>query len=240
MSFSSNYSEAAERNKEPLRQVLSQFLSSMEKSLPSSLSSSSSLDENKKKRILEIASGYGQHVSHFARSFPNYEFQPSELTPQNFESIMERCKELSNVKPPILIDISKELEELMTLESGALQTTYHSIIAINLLHISPWKTTPMLIKNASRLLQHDDDDDDDGGYLFIYGPFNVNHEYTSEGNKNFDEHLKSRCEEWGIRDVQDVEKEAHLCGFILLERIPMPANNFTLVFKKKSTKHNDH
>ncbi|KAG2389320.1 hypothetical protein C9374_013880 [Naegleria lovaniensis] len=214
MSFSSNYSEAAERNKEPIRQ------------------------NSSSRRILEIASGYGQHVSHFARSFPSYEFQPSELTSQSFESIVERCKDLNNVQAPIIVDISQEWEEVINhlKEEGANgldnSTKFHSIIAINLLHISPWKTTLMLMQNASQLLQ---DNNEEGGYLFIYGPFNVNHEFTSEGNKNFDEHLKSRCEEWGIRDVQDVEKEANLYGLKLLERISMPANNFTLVFKKMST-----
>ncbi|EFC49714.1 predicted protein [Naegleria gruberi] len=204
-----NYSEAAERNKEPILQVLLKYLSN---------------EKDSGEQILEIASGYGQHVSHFAKEFQNLIFHPSEMTDENFAIIKERTSSLSNVLTPTIIDISRE-------ESLPFECKFKAIIAINLVHISPFKCCTMLMKHASEILKSSSSSAATGnGYLFLYGPFNVNGEFTSEGNRNFDENLKLRNPLWGIRDVEQVEKEANQFGLKLIERVSMPANNFTLVF----------
>ena len=209
MSFSSNFSEAAERNKEPILSVLLKYIS-----------------ESNPINLLEIASGTGQHASHFAPKLSNVQFFPSDLTDEMFHSISERCNGLNNVNTPRLIDISCEIEDCEGMKHLLDQNiSIQAILTINLLHISPWRCTIMLMKNSSRLLES-------GGLLFVYGPFNINHEFTSEGNKNFDEHLKGRNAEWAIRDMGDVEQEANKNGLTLIDKVAMPANNFTLVFKK--------
>jgi hypothetical protein len=129
--------------------------------------------------------------------------------------------ELKNVLPPIQIDASN-------VQTPWLQSNepLQAIVNINMIHISPWACTKGLMYNASKLLPK-------GGYLFTYGPYNLNGEYTSEGNKNFDASLKRRNPEWRIRDVSEVEAEANNNGLVLVERVQMPANNFTLVWQKQ-------
>ena len=71
------------------------------------------------------------------------------------------------------------------------------------------------------------------GLLFLYSPFTVDGEHTADSNVTFDDYLRETNPEWGIRDVQQIQKEAEACGFESVEIASMPANNLTLVFRKK-------
>jgi hypothetical protein len=70
------------------------------------------------------------------------------------------------------------------------------------------------------------------GYLLIYGPFNVDGKFTSEGNEKFDAWLKEKNELFGVRNYEDVVEEAKKNDLEFVEKISMPSNNFILVFKK--------
>ena len=59
--------------------------------------------------ILEIASGSGEHVVHFARNLPSLVFQPSDPEPEALLSISAWVKaaQVTNVRAPIVLDASQ-------------------------------------------------------------------------------------------------------------------------------------
>jgi hypothetical protein len=90
--------------------------------------------------------------------------------------------------------------------------------------VSPWATCEGLMRLSKNHLE---------GYLFIYGPFNVDGKFTSEGNEKFDAWLKEKNELFGVRNYEDVVEEAKKNDLEFVEKISMPSNNFILVFRKK-------
>jgi hypothetical protein len=99
-----------------------------------------------------------------------------------------------------------------------------AVVAINMVHISPWRATEGLIQGAARILPP-------GGILYLYGAYTENGVHTAPSNAAFDESLKARNPEWGVRAIEDVTRLAEAHGLLLLERLPMPANNLSLVFR---------
>lgn len=95
----------------------------------------------------------------------------------------------------------------------------------NMIHIAPFDAAVGLFRGAGRLLPAH-------GMLFTYGPYKFGGKHTAESNASFDQSLRSRNLSWGVRDVDELEKLAARCGMQLSERVPMPANNFSLVWKK--------
>ncbi len=99
------------------------------------------------------------------------------------------------------------------------------MVCNNVLHISPWAVSQNLFAGAGRLLRG-------GGHLFIYGPFKRGGQHTAPSNADFDESLRARNPEWGVRDVDDLEALAKDAGLTLADAVPMPANNLVLVFTR--------
>jgi hypothetical protein len=168
--------------------------------------------------ILTIAEGSGQHVVHFAKNLPDFEFQPTDADPEMIPSIKAyvdeaKCK---NVRPPILLDASKDV---WPVEHA------HVILCINMIHISPWSATEGLFRGAARILP-------DGGLLLTYGPYRFSGEFTAPSNKEFDASLRARNPEWGVRDVDDLRNLAQSVGVGLEGEVPLPANNHLLIFSK--------
>jgi hypothetical protein len=190
---------AAERNKSPIVDVLGRVLSGHGV-------------------VLEVASGTGQHVVHFAKAFPELAWQPSDPDPELRESIARRVGEerLTNVKPPIDLDVTKLP---WPLQAAA------AVVCINMIHVAPWSATLALLKGAQALLppQH---------VLFLYGPYRRFGQHTSKSNEQFDSDLRAHDAEWGLRDVEAVSEAAASSGFALAEIVEMPANNFSLIFKR--------
>ncbi|XP_043467139.1 methyltransferase-like 26 [Leptopilina heterotoma] len=200
---------AAERNKDPILSVLRNYIK-----------------KGVAQVFLEIASGSGQHVAHFAPNFPNVTFYPSENgDPKLIRSIEAHTAEMSNVKTPTNIDIATNYK---TWNNGFFkESTIDYMYTSNLTHVSPFECTISLFKNAGKLLNSD-------GLLFMYGPFAVDGNLSPESNINFDKSLRAQNSELGIRDTRDLQELADKNGLQLLEMKDMPANNKTLIWKKSS------
>jgi hypothetical protein len=168
--------------------------------------------------VLELASATGQHIEHFARALPNLIWQPSDYDAEHVATLQERVRRanLANLVPPLKIDVT---------ETDWPITRAHAVFNANMIHIAPWAVTVGLFAGAARLLQA-------GAPLVSYGPYSIDGQHISDSNRDFDESLKSRNPEWGVRDTAELSKVANEHGFTLEERVQMPANNFTLIWRK--------
>lgn len=169
--------------------------------------------------VLEIASGTGEHVVHFARAFPALEWQPSDPDADGLRSIAAWSAEsgLANIRPPLDLDAASPDWPI-----GAVD----AILCINMVHISPWSATTGLMRGASARLAP-------GAPLYLYGPYRRSDAPTAESNEAFDRALKARNPEWGLRLVDDMIALAadHALDFERL--VEMPANNLSLIFRKR-------
>lgn len=168
--------------------------------------------------ILEIASGSGFHVVRFAEAFSSATWQPSDPDPTARTSIQAHVTDagLANVLAPLALDVCAEPWPVGEVAA---------IVCINMIHISPWRATEALFTGACQRLARN-------GVLFTYGPYVVDGDFIAESNKAFDRDLRGRNPEWGLREVADIEALADRCGFTRSAMIAMPANNFSLVFRK--------
>jgi hypothetical protein len=101
-----------------------------------------------------------------------------------------------------------------------------AVVAINMVHVAPWSATPALFEGAKALLAT-------GKVLFLYGPYRRFGRHTSGSNAQFDLDLRAQNAEWGLRDLEAVSDVASATGFALAEIVEMPANNLSLVFKRR-------
>jgi len=191
---------SAERNKGPILGVLRRIL-------PGSGT------------VLEIASGTGQHVVHFAAALPHLAFQPSDPDPGCRESVAGWIGEagVSNISPPLGVDVR--------LPDWGVDTA-DAVICANMIHIAPWACAEGLAAGAARLLPAQ-------GPLVIYGPFKRDGAHTAPSNEAFDASLRAQDPDWGIRDLEAVEALGEAHGLVLEEIVEMPANNLTVVLRKR-------
>jgi SAM-dependent methyltransferase len=189
---------AAERNKEPILAVLRRVLP--ETGL-----------------VLEIASGTGQHIVHFARELPGLKWQPSDPDPEMHGSIKAWIVRtgLRNVRDPLTLEVC----------SAAWPSHADAVLCINMIHIAPWTATAGLMSGASRLLRK-------AGLLYLYGPYRRYGQHTSASNEAFDRDLRLRNPEWGVRDLESVAEVAANWHFALEDVVEMPANNLSVIFRR--------
>jgi cyclopropane fatty-acyl-phospholipid synthase-like methyltransferase len=171
-------------------------------------------------KVLEIASGAGEHAIFIAKAMPTLDWQPSDPDQESRDSIASWMahEEPANVRPPLAIDVR---EETWDIENRA---PFDAIVSINMIHIAPWSAALGLLRGAERLLRT-------GGILFLYGPF-MRDGHTAPSNAAFDASLKARSVEWGVRDLSEICIAAERHGLRLLETIEMPANNLSVIFAK--------
>ena len=167
---------------------------------------------------LEIASGSGEHVLHFGAHLPQWIWQPSDPSAEARASIAAwlASQAVPNILAPIDLDASAALWPVAAADA---------ILAINMVHISPWAATVGVMRNAGRLLPV-------GGALYLYGPYRQTGAPFAQSNAAFDEDLRRRNPDWGIRAVEDVAAEAVANKLALDEIVAMPANNLSLIFKR--------
>lgn len=171
-------------------------------------------------RVLEVASGTGQHVAYFAQRFPGVHFQPADREAEFRASIVSwvRHAGVSNVAAPLDIDTT----------AGPFPVAPDSVDVVlcsNMIHIAPWAACVGLLSGTAHVLADD-------GKLILYGPFKLNGEHTAPSNHAFDDSLKSRNSQWGVRDLADVTKLAQAHGLVRVQQTAMPANNLLVVFQK--------
>ena len=190
---------SADRNKGPILEVLAGVLP--ERGL-----------------VLEIGSGTGQHITHFARAFPQLDWQPSDVDAEMRRSISAwiRQERLAKVREPIVLDVQSLPWPVAAAEA---------IVCINVLHVAAWATTQALFEGAREVLRP-------GACLFLYGPYRRKGRHTASSNERFDAELRAFDPEWGVRDLERVTEVAALAGFARTEVVDMPANNLSVVFRK--------
>lgn len=199
---------ASERNKGPILSVLQKYIR-----------------RDPDQVFLEISSGSGQHIAHFAPMFPQITFFPTEYETNLLESIGAYANEFVNIKQPLKVDITTDFR---TWANGMFkETSIDYIYNANMMHITPYECSLGLFNNAGKLLN-------DNGILFTYGPYAIDGKITPESNVNFDKMLKSQDERWGLRDINDLKKLAEKNNIKLIAMFDMPANNKTLIWKKMS------
>lgn len=203
------YAQAVLKNREPILNILKQFMPNQG-------------------NILEIASGTGEHSLFFAPHFPQQRWIPSDCTSESLASIKAWGEEYphDNLQSPLTIDVM-ERDWFLSLQGKEIS----AIVCINMIHIAPWEACLGLLAGAGQLLPKD-------GILYLYGAYKVNNRHTAPSNEEFDRYLRSQNPLWGVRNVEDVEKVAHHGGLELSQTIPMPSNNFSLIFVKKGIKDN--
>ena len=208
------FAPAAERNKEPIAEVLGEILA---ESLPNVGEVS-----DKTKTALEVASGSGQHIVHFANRFPDVCWQPSDLSSQAVASVNSRVREagLVNIKPCLQIKADSD---------GWPAGPFDLILNINMIHIAPWSACEGLFRRGACLLSRN-------GALVLYGPFQTNDPPTAVSNLAFDQSLRERDPSWGVRHLEEVNDLAQSNELHIQKKILMPANNLILVFRRKINK----
>ena len=169
--------------------------------------------------VLEIASGTGQHAEHFARAFPTLTWQPSDADTKMLPALSARVQRaaLANLRAPLEFDVHHGAPPL------------HGVAAVfcaNMIHIAPWSACVALLGHAERLLTP-------GALLVLYGPFKRGGEHTAPSNAAFDEDLRRRNREWGVRDLDEVVAVAREHSLELAEVVAMPADNFTVVLTRQ-------
>lgn len=171
--------------------------------------------------VLEIASGTGEHVVHFAAALPTIRWHPSDPSSAARQSIAAHVAsaQLDNVLAPLAIDAEAADWPVPPMDA---------IICINMAHISPWAATLGLMAGAARVLKP-------GGLLFLYGPWRQVGVPLTDGNAAFDVDLQARNPAWGLRLMEDAEAAARTVGLIPSGRQPMPANNWSLWFRQRPT-----
>ncbi len=170
--------------------------------------------------VLEIGSGTGQHAVYFAEGLPHLQWQPSNK--ESLQSINAWCKasQLKNLSPPLSLDLLSPVDEQLTSLTGV-----DAVVCINTIHIMAWQGTEKLFELAGGLLPA-------GGVIYVYGPYRYADKSLETSNENFDQWLKERDPDSGIRDFDQVDRLAKQAGFELQGDITMPANNRSIWWEK--------
>ena len=180
----------------------------------------------KKGSVLEIGSGSGEHGVFFQKRFPGIIWQTSdpELVHRKSISSWIEYEELNNKMPqPLNIDVEIVPWEIPLNLVHSLQ----GIVSINFIHVAHWPSTEALFRESGKLLKK-------GQFLILYGPFKIYNKHTSESNYFFDNSLKMQNDLWGIKNLEEVCDESKKNGFSQENIIRMPANNFSVIYRKVS------
>ncbi len=178
-------------------------------------------------RVLEIASGTGEHAMYFAKRLPGVTWQPSDPDAAARASIEAWCAHdnLSNVSAPLDLDVTRTPWPLSDRPSG-FGAGYEAVVCINMIHIAPWDACLALLEGSAQAL-------DPSGILYLYGPYMRSGKHTAESNASFDRSLRTRHASWGVRDLDDVVRAAGKQRLALDEVVDMPANNLSVIFRPR-------
>lgn len=174
--------------------------------------------------VLEIASGSGEHAVYFAPQLTPRQWLPSDIDPVNLASIQawSQAQPSAQLLKPVALDAC---DSVWPVEQSPPTGSISAIVNINMIHIAPWEACIGLFKGAARLLPTK-------GIVFLYGPFAIGGQHTAPSNAQFDEHLRARNTQWGIRSIEAVTSLANSLGFERSHIVQMPANNLSVVFSR--------
>ena len=195
---------ATQRNRECIGDVLSRLI--------------------KKGSVLEIGSGSGEHAVFFQKRFPEINWQTSDPKLVHRKSISSwiEYEDLTKKMPqPLEIDVENIPWKIPLRLAHSLQ----GIVSINMIHVAQWSCTVALFRESGKLLKN-------GQLLILYGPFKICNKHTSESNYFFDNSLKMQNDLWGIKNIEEVCYESKKNGFYQEDIIGMPANNFSIIYRK--------
>jgi SAM-dependent methyltransferase len=190
------FSQACELNKQPILNVLKHVL-------------------RDRKRVLEVASGTGQHAVYFGAHLPYLSWQTSDVQ-QNVDGVQAWLTEanLPNVISPLTLDVNDAMWPV---------GKFDAVFNANTVHIISWPEVQRLFDHIARAVVP-------GTVVCFYGPYNYNQQFTSESNARFDASLKDRNSKSGIRDFEAINELAASHGLILQKDFEMPSNNRLLVW----------
>ncbi|HEY8155585.1 MAG TPA: DUF938 domain-containing protein [Myxococcota bacterium] len=199
------FASATQRNREPILGVLRRVLPS-------------------RGEVLEIASGTGEHAAWLAAQLPGLVFQPSDPSPAHRASIAAWIASagLANLRAPLALDVTSADWE----QGAGIPRDLAAILCINLIHIAPWAAALGLLRGAGAALAA-------GRPLYLYGPYRRGGEHTAPSNAAFDRSLRGQDPEWGVRDLEAVMEAAEGAGFALEEIVEMPANNLSVILRRR-------
>lgn len=197
------YSGACDQNRDPILAVLNALLTNEQ--------------PGHQQTVLEVGTGTGQHAVYFAEALPYVSWQCSDQQ-QYHQGITMWLDEanLPNLLPPLSLNVS---------ENAWPQQQFDLIYSANVMHIMHWQNVVDLFSRGAKCIKPN-------GLMVCYGPFNFDGQYTSASNAQFDQSLRMRDPESGIRNFEDIEKLAKAAGLNFLHNYEMPANNRILVWQK--------
>jgi SAM-dependent methyltransferase len=177
------------------------------------------------RRVLEIGSGTGQHALYFAARLPHASWQPSDIA-EYLPALRERIRLEGGPNLRAVVELDVRADPWPAAIGGPVD----AVFSANTLHIMSWSSVQDFFRGVGSVLGIP-------GVLCVYGPFRYGGRYTSESNAVFDDYLRSRDPESGIRDFEALDDLARKQGLTLAADHAMPANNQLLVWKKHAATH---
>ena len=170
------------------------------------------------KAVLEIGSGTGQHAIFFAQQFAHLNWYATDRA-DHLPGIQLWLAEhpADNLHGPFELDVN---------QTNWPVTDVDTVFSANTTHIMHWPDVESMFHGVSRLLPTK-------GLFCLYGPFNYQGQHTSESNARFDQFLRQRDPESGLRDMDDLVPLAEQSQLQLLADHTMPVNNRFLIWQKQ-------
>lgn len=168
--------------------------------------------------VLEIGSGTGQHAVYIANKLKHLRWQPTDLAEHlaGIEAWVDEAG-LENVCRPFALDVCDH--------PWPVTQAYDAVFTANTMHFVDWHTVEALLEGTAKTLRPK-------GTFCIYGPFNENGQFTSEGNERLDRWLKYRDPDSGLKDKEEVIERCARLELKLADTYAMPANNMLLKLAK--------
>ena len=169
--------------------------------------------------LLEIASGTGEHAAYMTPRLPGIIWQPSDRDAADLADIAEAAQAsgCERIRPAVLLDAAAPEWPIARADA---------IFCCNMIHIAPWAAAEGLFAGAARVLPR-------RAPLILYGPYRRHGAHTAPSNEAFEGWLKDQDSRFGVRCLDtEVKPLAEANGLRLDEIVEMPANNFTIVWRR--------
>jgi hypothetical protein len=199
------FSEACERNKDVILEVITPYL-------------------EKVGTVLEVGSGTAQHAIHFSQALSSLQWQTSDQSEylDGIHAALNNAKLIGRGPSKVLCPIELNVNQTTWVENSQ---RFDAIYTANTLHIMSHADVEQFFAGLGAVTHV-------GSYLIIYGPFKYQAKFTSDSKANFDASLRSRGVGSAIRDFEVINELAQTQGFDLLKDYSMPANNQCLVWQR--------